>query len=310
MTQIIDLVDSIEYTSTNCFAHQLYDYLKPLGVKTVPLSDIHRYPNPERVLCRLKQRTVFRKVHELASWAGKAPFVIFDQDPWQAYMDDSEFKGTYEIASQYLNVKKIAVTTQLWADFIQRKGHPSSFVRMGVRPEYCNRGLTYEDRPINAGFIGRLHPYRKTLFDCLDDLDVQVNVQSGSALPYRDFLAALSNIRVFVHSEDGPIIVDGEQMNLSDGLWIKDVEAASQGCFSIRNEGAGYLSYFEGFPKGPDGLGLVRLYKDPDNVPRILEGIERMDPAERQSLIDRTVEYIKGSDRWQETATTLVSEAT
>jgi len=223
-------------------------------------------------------------------------------------MDDSPFKGTYELACSKLNVKSIAVTTELWADFLKARGLPSRFVNMWVTPSYCNDGPSYEDRSITAGFIGTVHPYRKTLFDRLDDLGTQVNVQAGNTLGYDRYLKALQNISIFVHSEDGPLVVDGGPMNLKDGLWVKDIEAASQGCFSIRNAGAGYMSYLEGLPQDSTGQRLVRTYEDPNEVPAIIEGIQKMDPAERQSLIEMTVEYIRQADMWQETAMALLAE--
>jgi len=57
----------------------------------------------------------------------------------------------------------------------------------------------------------------------------------------------------------------------------------------------------------------VILYESIDQVPDIIRGIERMDPVERQATIDETVQNIRGSHVWQETArslVTLASEAT
>ena len=309
----IHLVDSIEYAENNCFQHQLMKALPRVGeIQHCSLSSLERafdWPSgPQPIICCLKQRTLFREVDKIAELIGRTPVVIYDQDPWQAFMDDSPFKGTYELACSKLNVKSIAVTTELWADFLKARGLPSKFVNMWVSPTYCDPGPSYEDRSIVAGFIGSMHPYRKTLFDRLDDLGVQVNVQAGNTLGYDRYLKALQNIRIFVHSEDGPLVVDGGPMNLKDGLWVKDIEAASQGCFSIRNSGAGYMSYLEGLPQDSTGQRLVRTYEDPDEVPGIIEGIQKMDPVERQTLIEMTVEYIKQADMWHETATALLSE--
>lgn len=308
--KIIDLVDSIEYTMSNCFGHQLHAALHAAApeIVTVPLVDIEQTPRPDFVICRLKQRTVFREVERLQKWLHRTPIVIFDQDPWQAYMDDSPFKGTYELACSKLNVKTIAVTTELWADFLRTRGLPSKFVNMWVTPSYCDSGPSYEDRSITAGFIGSVHPYRKALFDRLDDLGTQVNVQAGNTLGYDRYLKALQNIRIFVHSEDGPLVVDGTTMNLKDGLWIKDVEAASQGCFSIRNLGAGYMSYLKDLPLDSSGHCLVRTYEDPDEVPAIIESIQKMDSIERQTLIETSVEYIRKVNMWHETAKILLFE--
>lgn len=305
---IIDLVDSIQYTTTNCFAHQLHKRLNEVpNVVTVSLADIEQYPRPERIVCRLKQRTVFREIETLSRWAKDAPVVIFDQDPWCSYTDGSPFKGTYELAMQKFNVRSFAVTTEQWSKFLLQRGLPSIFVRMGVLPKYCARGSNWEDRSVNVGFIGSVHPYRVKLFNDLDAMNINVIVQHGNTLAYHDYLRNLSNLRIFIHSEDGPIIVDGSTMNLADGLWIKDVEAASQGCFSIRNRGLGYPSYMAEFPLH-EGKSVVRLYDKHEDVPGIIAEIAEMHPTVRQSLIDRTVDHVRSIDAWRLTAQKLVEK--
>jgi hypothetical protein len=102
------------------------------------------------------------------------------------------------------------------------------------------------------------------------------------------------------------IFVDGQELNLNTGLWVKDIEAASQGCFSIRNVGDGSDSYFDGMPQ-EEGQGLIRLCKQIEDVPEMIHDIERMDPVKRQNLIDKTCKYIRQSDRWQETAKLLIT---
>lgn len=294
----LHLVDSIEYVEANCFQHQLAHALGRLpNVRTVQLADLDKQPagSFSRVACCLKQRTLFKYASALKIWLKDVPVVVYDQDPWQSFMDDSPFKGTYERAQEHLNVESFALTTKFWADLVASKGMPSTFARMWVKPEYCGMTPVYEDRSIPLGFVGSLHPYRKSLFDSLDDLGTQVNVQSGNTLPYRGYLDALSKIRVFIHSEDSPIVCDGVRLNLADGLWIKDVEAAARGCFSIRNRGSGSETYL-------DGIRTVYLYDDAAEVPSILSAIENMQKNERQSLINESVRFIQQADRWQETA--------
>lgn len=309
----LHLVDSIEYAETNCFQHQLTKALREIpGVRTASLHELGLIPGEDYdvVVSCLKQRTLCRFLEAIEASIGDKPIVVYDQDPWEAFRDGSPYKGTYERAAAKLNLKSIAVTTQIWADRLFCDNLPSRFVNMWVKPEYCDRGPTYEDRSVKLGFIGALHPYRRELFDALDDINVQVNVQTGG-LSYAQYLQQLNNIRIYVHREEAAVDIDGTigAMDLRDALWIKDVEAAARGCFSIRNAGAGYLSYMEGMPKDSKGERLVRLFKRVEDIPGIIEGIENMDPSERQSLIDRTVEYIREANKWQETARTLVTLA-
>ncbi len=298
----LHLVDSLAYAEANCFQHQLMAALKEVGrqVDTVGLDDLRSADGYDRVICCLKQRTLCRQLDRVAAAIGRTPVVVYDQDPWEAFRDGSPFKGTYERAAARLNVLSFAVTTKRWADLVVERGLPSTFVRMWVQQRYVSGGPAYLDRPVEVGFVGALHPYRKQLFEQLEQMGTKVTVFTGSSLPYPQFMEALSRIRVFIHCEDAPVVVDGKEENLKDGLWIKDVEAAGRGCFSIRNAGAGQDTYCT-------GIDTVLTYADAREVPELLRALTNMDPLERQATIDRSVGYIQWANRWHETALALLA---
>lgn len=302
MKSVIDLVDSIEYTTTNCFTHQLHNALhnvSDVSVRTVALSDIERVPPPDYVVCRLKQRTLHRCLQQIKQRIGNSPIVVFDQDPWENFRVGSPFVGTYEAASACLNIKAFAVTTKWWADYIASKGMPSTFVRMWVLPEYCTSTPTFIDRSISLGFMGSIHGHRKKLFDELQQLSVNVNVQQGG-MQYKKYLKTLSSMQCFIHTANNEIqLHDGTTMNMNVGLWIKDVEAAARGCFSIRDRGSDSETYLE-------GIKTLRLFDDPREVPMIVHSIGVMDPKERQSVINNTVKYVQETNLWASTAQTLI----
>lgn len=299
MKTIIDLVDDIEYTKSNCFAHQLHACLSKIpNVKTVQLSDIKAQAKPDLIVSRLKQRTLYRNAKSLATWAKDTPIVVFDQDPWCAFSDGSDYKGAYASISSLLNVVSYAVTTKWWVDFLNSKGFPSTFVRMGLLPEYCSCEPKFIDRKIEIGFIGSLHPYRKKLFDDLSKLDISINLRSG--YNYSGYMQALSDLQCFIHSEDAPFTIDGKEANLNVGLWVKDLEAAARGCFSIRNRGIDSESYLE-------GIKTVRLYDSIEDILKILQEIRDMSANEKQNLIEETVSCIKKTNNWMKTAEILTS---
>ena len=304
MKRVLHIVDSRSYVRSNCFQHQLAEVLpKVAHVDTKELHEVlgHRLHSANRydlIVSCLKQRTLFKAAPGLQPALGSLPVVVYDQDPWEAFRDGSPYKGAYQAISSYLNVKTFAVTTKWWADLIARRGLPSTFVKMWVLPDYCSSDPPFDARSVAAGFIGALHPYRRELFEKLEDMGTNVIVQGGG-LDYAGFREALSRLQCFVHSEDSSVIVAGKEYNLNVGLWIKDVEAASRGCFSIRNRGSDSETYL-------DGIKTVMLYDDPSEVPALLDRIQKMDPVERQSLIDGTVEHIRKADRWLDTANALV----
>lgn len=200
--------------------------------------------------------------------------------------------------ARYINVQTFAVTMKWWADYIVRQSLPSKFIRMWMLPECCSATPFYGDRSVPVSFVGSLHPYRRALFEQLEKLETHVTVQAVG-LGYADYLEAPSRLQVFVHSEDSPVELPNGQANLNAGLWIKDIEAAARGCFSIRNHGSDSETYL-------DGVGTVLLYDEPAEVSGLLDRIQRMDPGERQSLIEKTIEFIKKADRWLETANAFV----
>lgn len=302
MKRVLHLIDSHDYVRNNCFQHQLASALKKHeGIETAEIHNVlgRKLSDYDQVVSCLKQRTLLNVAPALRSSIGETPLVVYDQDPWEAFQDKSPYRGAYDMIMRHLNVKTFAVTTRWWADFLSEKGFPSTFVRMWVLPEYCNAGMSFEERTSPVGFIGSLHTYRRALFEGLEDLGINVIVKGGG-LNYAGYLNGLSDIRCFIHSEDAPITVGGKPENLNVGLWIKDVEAMARGCFSIRNRGADSESYLQ-------GLETIRLYDNIDEVPAILEGIEKMDPLLRQATITKVVEQIRGADHWSKTAAQLIA---
>jgi hypothetical protein len=258
------------------------------------------------IISVLKQRTLFNNINQLRSVIGDTPLVIYDQDPWESFIDSSLYKDAYFRFMQAFNVKAIAVTTKFWADHLRTIGLPGVFVKMWLLQRYCHVGTPFIDRPVNVAFIGRLHSYRKHLFDELMRAGVNVTYVPGT-LKYNDFLRLLRDVRIFVHSEDSSICVDGKIFNLNVGLWIKDIEAVSQGCFSIRNAADGSDTYFSGLP-ATNGETLIKLYDTISDVPHIVRQIEIMDAQTRQNLIEQTVAFVKTIDEWRHTAHRLVDE--
>ena len=296
---VIHLVDTLEYTQANCFQRQLAQVLaRDPSVRTVALGSLVHTGEP--IACCLKQRTLHANLDHIAEIVGQTPINIYDQDPWEAVRDGSPYKGVYERACAALNVRSICVTSHWWSQFLVSRGLPARFVRMWMLPELCVSRPTYLDRLTHLGFVGGLHPYRKELFDRMVKLGCPVAVTAGNGLSHDRYLQQVSGIRIYVRAEDAPVIVDGEELNLRDGLWGRDIEVAARGCFSIRNRGLGSQSYL-------DGIDTVFQCDSPGEVVETIRAIERTDPVARQELIDRAVERIRTADGWQETATALTT---
>lgn len=306
--KIAHIVDSTQYVANNCFQHQLAAGLRDScdELVTVDLATVLRGEDlvADGYVSCLKQRTLFAHGKAIGRWLRDRPVVVYDQDPWQAYMTDSPYVGAYDVISRHVNVRSFALTTKWWADYVAIRGHKTMFAKMGVLPEYCARNDAYVQRKHVAGFVGTVHPRRQQILDIVTNAGITPSVLNTSSLSYRAFLSQLSQLRVFVHNEDMSYAIDdGSQLNFNTGMWVKDVEAASQGCFSVRGKGEGHETYV-------GDLKTVLLYDSIDQVPDIIRAIEGIDVDERQAMIDDAVNQIRNENTWHRTASALCAAAT
>ena len=301
--KVIQLVDSIEYINSNCFQHQLLYALKQKAdVVQVKVADLHssKLPsNTSHVISCLKMRTVHRVLNSIKSYLQNCPLVMYEQDPWHGYMDDSEYKGIFERVNHDINLGFVAVTTRWWAQYMQLVHNiPTRFVKMWMLPSYCSKNLDFVDRSISLGFVGSVHSYRQKLFDQLSVLGYPVRTFGG--YDYQSYLNLLQNIKIYVHSEDHQFTINQIPHNLNDGLWAREIEVGARGCISIRNWGVEHSSYID------ENIKNTFLYKDVKDIPNIIDSILNMDQLELQERIDSTISYIRDSDEWNKTADILI----
>lgn len=301
MKRVTDLVDELGYTMTNCFAHQLFRSLRALEgvhVETVELGSLNRIPRSDVVVSRLRLRTLARVAPEIGRRLTDVPFAVYEQDPWESYKANSPHIGSYDFIVKHVPQARFFVTSRWWADYLVNRGIDASYVEMWMMPEYCDAAPTWSKRPIDVGFYGSIHPRRQRLFDELSRSGIKVEKRTAS--DYATFLAMLSQTRVFVHDEHEEIVLDdGTVANMSSALWVKDIEAASRGCWSVRNSGHCDPTYL-------DSVETVLTYERIDRAIDAIRSIFALDPDERQARCDRTVDHIRSSDRWRSTARSLV----
>lgn len=306
---VLLLVDDLSYILSNCFQHQLkksFDAHPDCNVTILSYMNMKaglvKAKQFDRVVSVLKQRTLFNKIDEYAKFLGNTPLTIYDQDPWEAFRVGSPYLGAYQKFNEKLNIRKFCVTTKWWADYLNDVHKlPGVFVNMWVLPEYVEQGPLYDERNIDLGFIGQLHPYRKELFEKLSDMGSPVTLVQGSA-NYKQFLKSIQTMKVYVHSEDIPIELEDQNTNIGTGLWIKDVEACSQGAFSIRNKLEGQETYLSSM-----GVLTAYQYDSPEQIPEILKMINSMDSLERNVMINSTITAIKEFNLWRSTIRQLIS---
>ncbi|MEK7802230.1 MAG: hypothetical protein AAB276_07235 [Pseudomonadota bacterium] len=292
---LLMLVDARSYIRDNCYQGQLAEVLRDYyDVRMITLKEMKYLPwanskSYDKVLSVLKLRTLDDNLDVISKFLKDTPLYIYEQDVWQAYMDDSPWKGAYERILKKLNVTSFLLTTQWWTEFVTARGVPATFVKMGMLQRYCDAGPAWEDRHHGLAFQGTLHPHRKKFYDELAGYGVHVEFLTSR--PYAEFLKTLHDIRIYIHTEDAPWCVDG-QMIPRNALWIKDTEAAARGCFAIRDHED------EAFAYGIKDLPTIFTYRAVSEVPDIIKHIETMNPDARNALMRQSAHVMYERNDW------------
>lgn len=308
MEKVLVIADSRGYIKSNCFQRQLHEsikvnvrnievdyfYLEPRNLQT--LSMMNKRKNAYSfVVSTLRQRVLFSNIQVINKLIGCTPLKIYDQDPWNNYIDNSNTYDCYNTLNSNFNLLKIYVTSQYWANYISKNDKlPSEFVKMGMLPRLCNLGLDQNAREKRVEFKGTLYPHRQRAFNEMIKNGLALKFDSR-ILKYSDYLKYLSKLAIFVHDESGYWRCRGENVPMSTGLWVKDLEIASQGCFSIRNFHSDYQTYSLGH------IPLIKFYRDPSEVKSIVEEIFALMPKESRKIQIASHQYIARNDNWSNT---------
>lgn len=300
MATLLVLVDTLKYIKTNCYQHQVYATLKKhYRLKPIELAAIQKgkkIPKTDQVISLLKLRSVDKNLDAVQRYLGGRQLFLYEQDPWEAFREDSPYYGAYGRICSSLNVRAFLNTSQWWSNYINSKGHPSRFVRMGMLPKYCKFEKTWEKRKHHLAFQGTVHPHRKKFFDQLEALGLHVETLKG--VEYHKYIKSLSDIRVYLHSEDDPWLVEGKLIP-RNALWIKNTEVAARGTFSIRNFDEDAKAY------GIQDLPTCYTFNRVEEVPEIVHQIESMDPRQRNERMRAAVEMMKKRNDWETIVTEL-----
>ena len=308
MTKQVILVESASYFEKNCFLGQLnlaikreehsnYRVIQFSLLKRLPKRVVRRFlkliTGGGHIIILLKQRTINKELVTLSTWLRDIPVYIYDQDPWEAYIDTSMSKGVYEKIGHYLNVKKLIVTSKYWAELLsQRLHYDVEFFRMGMDESLCDIGKDFSTRHHNLGFRGAMHAHRVSFFQEIKvDFGIEVEFLSATS-SYSNYLEYLANLRIMIHEEAGFYICDGVKIPRQAGLWIREIEAAARGCFVIRDWHADSLSY------ELDKIPLIKLYRERNDIPKILEEIYALTYEEIHEIQLVSINEIRNRKDW------------
>jgi hypothetical protein len=295
--KILQLIDTFEYVLNNSWQHQFY---KALGEQidsrlVLTLADINSCPklnleSYDVILSTLKLRTIFKHLDVVKNLVKDLPICIYDQDPWESFIDHGSYKGAYSVLNNTLNVKTFMNCSQFWCDLVTNKGFKTTLVKMWPLAEYCSNDPKWSSRKINIGYMGQLHPYRKRFVESISKLGFDVTIVKSST--YSDFQSNLSSMKFYLHAEDDQQwFVDGEPI-VNSCSWYKETEVLSRGCFPIRKWDADIKIC-------DDIAGGILSFKDIAEVPDLIN--ERIKNPDKYDLIQKlSVENVKSFLAWSD----------
>lgn len=291
------LIDSWEYSLSNCYQHQLIRTLLTSidDVKILELSELE--PDIDGpVLSCLKLRTLDRGLGYVSSYLRNNPVMVYDQDPWENFIVGSPYFGSYGRIASQLNVTTFFNTSKWWSDRVKDSGLPSQFVNLWMRPEYCVTPVPWERRKNSVVFCGTLYPRRQKFFDELKQLGLDVHV-TRSSMGYSNYLDFVSSCKVMIRSEkiDWRVSFGGQeqQLELPNALWIRDVECAARACFSLRESDPEKLEW------GLDTVSSIISFSDAREAVEQVQAIMKLSPEEAEARLTQGSARIKEMDKWQ-----------
>lgn len=297
------IVDSRSYISNHCYQRQLYETLASFfNVNIVSIRQIRlfgKWVNPKNydyILCSMRQRTLVEHLDTLGRFLSGRKIWIYDEDPWQAFLDSSEHKGAYykirdSLTTHGVDIIGFLLTSRWWSEFIRSKGFRTKFVRVGMLPRFCDAGPDWKERPVSLGFQGSSKPHREKFFADIKDR-FGLEVQTFGMTTYQKFMQNLHRIKIYLHSEDAPFTVEGQSIS-RQCLWLKEVEAASRGAFVIRNYEEESQAYeIKSIPS-------IRTFRNIEEIPEIVGAISGLDDLGKRKILHESVEIIRERNDWQ-----------
>lgn len=313
---ILVIVDSKKYARTNCFVSQLVEAMIQQAHsrnESIFFVELNQFLEQDcwklidsgqtRIIFVCRQRIFHRFLQNFGSSnpLGDLPVFVYEQDPWQAYIRESESLGFFKELKAKLNIQNVYLTSQWWSKFVaEQEGIDTSFVRMWMSPRYCRQGENIKSRKIKVGFKGTMHGHRLEFFKELSKLGVDVSIDA-KRLRYKAYLKWLSQVGIFIHDESKTFPTVFGNIPMSTALWAKDIETASRGAFTIRNafESEASTYFVEKIPS-------IFLFKEIQEVPQLLQFIYEKSDEELGHIAEDSVSFIKNSNLWAQTANQLM----
>jgi hypothetical protein len=296
MKKIIQIVDSREYVETNCYQHQLLiDLKRNFDHILIPFCDLpNSLPDDVTVLSTIKIRNVYKHIDRLASVFKNKNVLVYDQDPWETFVDTATYPGGYHnVATRIPNVEFIN-TSSWWSSYVIKSGFKSHFCRMGLLPEYCSYGLPFEKRETGLSFMGLLSDSRKYAIEKINEFGCPVRIVAGNR-SYVEWLKWLQTQQSFIFDETFGWTIKNEPISKNIPK-PKNVEIISQGCFIFHDA----LSPTEDVSYGLKNLPCDITYDSYSHCVELFNEFKKKPIELLNEMIIESVDKIRESNGWSD----------
>ena len=297
MNELYDIVDGESYIDNNCYQHQISVILaSTFNVNRITLDALKNATLPAGVvvLSRLRLRTLHANLGWLSRKLAGTNLIIYEQDPWENFYLTSPYFNSYKLISEQLPIITFLNTSHWWSDRVNEMGIPSRFVQMWMLPKYCIEPTPWSRREKGAIFCGTLRPNRKLFLDDLAKRGLSVEVVPS--IGYWNYLDMLSRVKLIIRSEmveyQAQFLGENVILNQPHALWIRDIECASRGVFSMR-EAEG-----EGITWGINNIPTIIPFSTIDDAVTKAQRILTMSNEEADTLVNAAVDYVRTSEGW------------
>ena len=285
-----------KYARSNCYISQILETLEnDFRVNRIYIHKRNSFKklisSPYPVLSLLQARILLQKRLEILSLIESSKILIYDQDPWESFIDTGSIKGSYEEFIKVLNVDSFLVTSKWWAKNIRAFGFPVEYVQMGVLKRLHSKNVDFGSRKVPIFFQGTLHDYRKDFFGKLTLDNVDVDIRHSEK--YSKFLKNLRKAKIFLHISPQNWKINN-QLVYSNCCWIKDLEAVSQGCISIRNRDDEY------YLQEIDRIPAIETFVNPVEIKDILHRIDAISLKEIKGIIEESKFFVSENMNWKQ----------
>tara|TARA_R100000808_G_C2155541_1_gene168586 strand:- start:11048 stop:11986 length:939 start_codon:yes stop_codon:yes gene_type:complete len=299
MSNVLSIIDSHQYVAGVPYNRQFQISLgRHFNTTYITLDDIKRNKIKgelhkfDMVISSLRLRTLVQNLGLIKDYLNNHPVIIYEQDPWEAFITDGPYEGSYYDINEKLNVITFVNTTEFWTNFIRDRGLPGMSVTMGILPELCKNYIPWNQRKYDVVFMGGMKSHRKKFFENLKSM--KVDVEFLPRKNHEGFLESMRLSKIFLHNmHNPPFIIEGKQWDMWFGYpWTKDIEIAAMGCYAVTNKRDGMQHY------GIDNISLIQTFECMDEIPDIIEEIHNKTLDQVHNEIKESISYIKATDHW------------